>query len=469
MPSRANLTHAAQTILIKCLDLAPESELAIVADETTRALAELFVETAIQLEYQPYILYFPTVLQRRQNQRDLPETIRGALNEASATILCVHGSAECLAFREKVRQAAIARGRKEAHMPGSNWRTLLAADADYERLTQQCGHLALALAKGHKIEIQSFDHQQGVHVLTAELGGWERLPVISDGIIHEGAWGNVPSGETFIAPLENTAEGEIVIDGSLPGMVLAHEQELVLEFRAGRLVRFGPPDSAAARHLQTTFLDSAQQRHDPNWSNLAEIGLGVNPQIRRLTGIPLLDEKKYGTVHVALGDSTDMGGAVASLIHCDMVSLKPRVSIDGKPILEQGKIVFRAADWLEDHRKGQIRDMPEHVCVVATTVQARVDKYGVLRREWHTATGRLDSVPVGSEASTQKAARVWHLLRDNGWMLDLDTLTERLNHSEGNRMTHLEVWRLVQLLEQYGLVQPKAMDCDPEILSGRRI
>lgn len=468
MPPRAALAHAAETLLTQCLELPADGELAIVADETTRALAELLATTATALGYQPYVLYFPTPLQRRHTERALPETVRVALNDANATILCVQASTDGLGFREQVRQAAIGRGSKVAHMPGANWRALMAADADYERLTRRCEHLALALAKGQHLEITSFDKERGAHFLTAQLAPWERLPVISDGIIQDGAWGNVPSGETFIAPLEDTAEGEIVINGSLPGMVLTPPQELVLEFRQGRLVRLSPSDSAAARHLQKTVLDSAQQRGDPNWSNLAEIGLGVNPQIRRLTGIPLLDEKKYGTLHIALGDSTDMGGSVSSLIHCDMVCLKPRVCVDGKAIMEQGKVVFKPADWREDHRNGNSADAPARACIGLTSIEARIDKQGELRRQWHTATGRVDSVPVGSEASAQKAARVWHTLRENGGMLDLDSLTERLTHAEANRMQRKEVWQLVQLLETYGLVQPKPVDCDSDVLSGRR-
>lgn len=469
MPPRAALAHAAETILIKCLGLPADAELAIVADETTRALAELVAVTAAAHAYQPYVLYFPIQLQHSHTERALPETVRVALNDANATILCVHGSPDGLAFREQVRQAAIARGSKVAHMPGANWRSLLAADTDYERLTRQCQDLALALAKGQRIEITSFDRTRGEHLLTAQLAPWERMPVISDGIIQDGAWGNVPSGETFIAPLEDTAEGEIVINGSLPGMVMSPAQELVLEFRGGRLVRLSPSDSAAAQHLRKTVLDSAQQRGDPNWSNLAEIGLGVNPHIRRLTGIPLLDEKKYGTLHIALGDSTDMGGVVASLIHCDMVCRKPRVCVDGKAIVERGKVMFRPAEWREDHRNAHGADAPERACVALTTVQARIDKRGELRRQWHTATGRVDSVPVGSEASAQKAARVWHILRESGGMLDLDSLTERLAHAEANRMPRKEVWQLVQLLAAYGLVQSKAVDCDSNGLSGRHL
>ena len=54
----------------------------------------------------------------------------------------------------------------------------------------------------------------------ADIGGWDRLPVASDGIIRDGAWGNVPSGETYIAPMEGTAEGQVLINGSIPGLVL---------------------------------------------------------------------------------------------------------------------------------------------------------------------------------------------------------------------------------------------------------
>lgn len=447
MPNTQRALQAAKAIITHCLALAPESELAIVADETTLKIAELLAQTACACDCKPHLFYFPTSLQRRFANEALGEALRSALREVTATILCVNGAPECLAFRDQLRRAAWGRGRRVAHMPGINWRTLLMADTDYDLLTRRCTGLALALVKGREIKIESFDRRGHPHVLSAALSPWRRLPIISDGIIPDGAWGNVPSGETYIAPLEGSAEGELVLNGALPGRVLTPNEELVLRFEAGRMVRVTPQHSAAARHLLQTQLGFARAQGDSTWNCLAEIGFGVNERIRTLTGTPLLDEKRYGSAHIALGDNLDMGGTLRSRVHCDMVCLRPTVTVDGKPILRDGKIVLAEEDWREDHRvlpvpaawNGQTRVMP-------TAVDARVDAAGCLQRLWDTSSGRVCAVPVGNEITTRLAAQVWRVLRAR----------ESVSLEDWARLARIAdqhtLWQLVRLLELYGLV-----------------
>jgi leucyl aminopeptidase (aminopeptidase T) len=449
MPDPDRIQHAAHTVVTRCLALPTESEVAIIADETTLAIAQALASAAESNDHRSHLIFFHSTVQAGLAQKPLGETIKSVLRDVAGTILCTNGSALCLSFRDNIRRAAWGRGRKVAHMPGANWRTLLAADADYDYLAHWCELLALSLVKGREIRITSFDREGRAHSLKAALSPWLRMPIISDGIIHDGAWGNVPSGETFVAPMENSAEGEIVINGSIPGMVLTPHLELVLRFEAGRVVSITPDENPAAQHLRQSILKHAHEQGDPNWDNLAEIGLGVNQSVRRLTGVPLLDEKKYGSAHIALGDSTDMGGEVPSLVHCDMVCLRPEVTVDGKPILAGGKIVLNEADWREDYRTLQLPDgwNPRRT-VTATAIEAKVNGRGQLHRQWDTSSGRLCAVPVGNEATAIKAAGLWRALKDAARPIDLHELYPTWRDVDDN-----SVERLVHLLELYGLAQ----------------
>jgi leucyl aminopeptidase (aminopeptidase T) len=444
MSNKQRALQAAKTIITRCLALPPESELAIVMDETTLKIATLLAETACACGCQPHLLYFPIELQKHLAHRTLGESMRAALREVAATIVCVNGAPDCFAFRDHIRRAAWGRGRRVAHMPGINWRTLLMADTDYDLLTRRCTDLALALVKGREIKIESFDRHGRTHVLSAALSPWRRLPIISDGVIHDGAWGNVPSGETYIAPVEGTAEGEIVINGALPGRVLTPVEELVLRFEAGRMIQVIPARSAAARHLLDAQLGYARTQGDANWNCLAEIGFGVNERIRALTGTPLLDEKRYGSVHIALGDNRDMGGILKSRVHCDMVCLRPTVSVDGKLILQDGKIVLAEDDWREDYRAVPVRRNSQ-IRITPTAVDGRVDAEGRLQRLWDTSSGRVCAVPVGNEESTRLAAHVWRILRER----------ERVSLEDLARLARIAdqqtLLQLVHLLESYGL------------------
>ncbi len=454
---------AARTILSKCLALTADSEVVVVADETTYAMARLLADAAAELNCRPVLLFFSQALQASLPLDSPGEVVKAALREAAATILCTNGSAACLSFRDRIRRAAWGHGRKVAHMPGATWHTFLIAHTDYARITRACEGLALALAKGNEIVIRSRDHAGGEHVLRAQLKSWERLPIVSDGIIRPGAWGNVPSGETYIAPIEGTAEGEIVINGSLPGMVLTAPQELVLEFRAGCLQHMRPEDSAAAHHLLKTQIQWARTRGDPNWANLAEIGLGTHPGIRRLTGSPLLDEKKYGSAHIALGDNIDMGGQVESVIHCDLVCLRPQVSVDGRRVLADGKIVLDEAEWREDyHTLEPPTAWRASTFIGATAVEADVDDQGCLRRYWDTSAGGLCSVPVGNAVTAPQAATVWRLIKENASPIPLPELYSQWCETSRAELERRDLERLVHLLASYGLVQLTIPDSEQE-------
>jgi leucyl aminopeptidase (aminopeptidase T) len=74
-------------------------------------------------------------------------------------------------------------------------------------------------------------------------------------------------------------------------------------------------------------------------TNLAELGIGTNERAR-LTGKILEDEKILGTVHVAFGASTGIGGTVSVPIHLDVVILEPTLDVGGRRVLDGGSFVL---------------------------------------------------------------------------------------------------------------------------------
>lgn len=75
----------------------------------------------------------------------------------------------------------------------------------------------------------------------------------------------------------------------------------------------------------------------PKAYNLAEFGIGTNPKAR-LIGNVLEDEKVLGTCHVAFGDNSTFGGKVLAGIHVDGILLKPTIKLDGKTVMEKGRL-----------------------------------------------------------------------------------------------------------------------------------
>ena len=447
MNRTAKAMNAAQAIFANCLDLPVSAQLIIFADDTTRTVAEILGETAVRMGLVPLTVYYTKHMQIELGEH-VPEEQWEFLSTAAAVMICLNASEECFPFRDRVRKAAWQAGCKVAHMPGVDLQVLELAEVDYSSLKANCQTLALALAKGRHLRIRSFDSQGRGYDLDIDLDPWMRMPIISDGIIQEGSWGNVPSGETYIAPHENQASGKIVIDGSIPGCPIANGEEIVLHFQDGRMIDWQPRDVPAAKHLEQSALRFAQENNDPGWNVLAEVGLGVNPKVKRVTGNPLLDEKKFGSLHVAIGDNIDMGGLNASSIHFDMVTLKPEVQIDDLPVLSGGQLIVDMKDWREDYRKlSSPQDWDINMLVRLSAIDTEVDSKSLLRRIWHTASGRVCSIPVGDDESAKLARFLYKRLERNG----KEAAIGRIAHYFPALPVE-DVMKLVFLLQRYNLV-----------------
>jgi aminopeptidase len=145
---------------------------------------------------------------------------------------------------------------------------------------------------------------------------------------------NMPSGEVFTGPLEDSATGTIrfTVPSSPRGVEVTAVQ---LTLRAGEVVE------ARAERGQR-YLDAALAT-DRGARFLGELGIGTNPGIDRATGLVLLDEKMVGTVHLALGRSyPETGGRNRSALHWDLIcDLRDggRLTADGQVINENGGFV----------------------------------------------------------------------------------------------------------------------------------
>ena len=158
-----------------------------------------------------------------------------------------------------------------------------------------------------------------------------RLSVAGRTWINSDGRRNMPSGEVFTGPVEDSADGRIrfTIPSSPRGVEVAG---IELELRAGRVV--GARAERGHDYLLAT-LDT-----DPGARALGEIGIGTNTGIDRPTGSILFDEKIGGTVHLALGRSyPETGGLNESAVHWDMIcDLRSggRLSADGEVIQRDG-------------------------------------------------------------------------------------------------------------------------------------
>jgi aminopeptidase len=145
---------------------------------------------------------------------------------------------------------------------------------------------------------------------------------------------NMPDGEFFTGPVEDSAEG--VVAFSFPTSYGGREVGgVTLRFENGKVV-----DAKAERGeellLQTLDTDEGARR-------LGELGIGTNYGIKTGTKEILLDEKIGGTFHLALGASyPETGGVNDSAVHWDMIcDLRDggSITVDGEKLQESGQFL----------------------------------------------------------------------------------------------------------------------------------
>jgi aminopeptidase len=156
------------------------------------------------------------------------------------------------------------------------------------------------------------------------IAGRHFIPCIGDN--------NMPDGEFFTGPVEDSVEGEVTFH--LPAVIGGREVSGVkLRFEGGKVV-----DASAERgeEFLLKLLDT-----DEGARRLGELGIGTNYGIDRGTREVLLDEKLGGTIHMAVGASyPESGGTNESAVHTDLVCdlrLGGKLEVDGVVMQEDGR------------------------------------------------------------------------------------------------------------------------------------
>jgi hypothetical protein len=348
-------------------------------------------------------------------------------------------------------------GKRFGHMPGANLEVLAhAVNINYVEATSRCDDLALALTLGEKVRLQTYvfdvdGNRQESYDLHFEIGGLNRSPITSTGIIPLGTWGNLPGGETFIAPIEDSASGVFVLNGAFKNYVISRPGHLLLEFEAGRMVKVtGTPDEEAAFNK---ILDYARARSDVNYDSLAELGIGVNPGIKELTGNALFDEKCHGTAHIAIGDSSRYGGKHSSKIHEDLISHAPSLWVDEQPILDGGDNAFVSTTWREELNDWIRDDEPIDAdsIVTRTTIKAGPGFAGRLRVRRNVTAGRVCLYTIGEPATGRTLNTIYAAIPAIPQQIKLQELYRVVGHADPSLAEKL-IDAALRILWRHGLV-----------------
>jgi aminopeptidase len=313
------LDRAVSMVIRDCLCLEPSEEVLVICNPITEELGALL---RINAQGEGGDATLAVISERDTHAGEPPETVAAAMMAADIVLAPTIQSIS----HTEARKAATEAGARVASMPGVTGEMLgRLMSADMRLLRKRGTQLSRALGAGSEAHITC------VRGSDLRLGLEDRTAIVDAGTLNKrGAFGNLPCGEAFIAPVEGTGEGSLVVDGSIAGVGKV-VTPVKLDVDEGHLTTASGPDGARLMNMLTD--------EGPDGTNMAELGIGTNEEAA-LTGNILEDEKILGSVHVAFGASAAIGGTVQVPVHLDCVLLEPTVEIDGETIVHAGRLAL---------------------------------------------------------------------------------------------------------------------------------
>jgi leucyl aminopeptidase (aminopeptidase T) len=313
----SELDSAVRAVVRDCLGVRDGEEVLVICNPATRALGE---RLRAEAEAAGADAVLTVMAERASHATEPPGPVAVAMANADVMLA---PTIQSLSHTD-ARKAATAAGVRIATLPGVTAETLARAmSGDMEALRRRSKAIADALSGAAEARITCAGGSD------LRLGIEGRDGMADDGVLTvPGAFGNLPCGEGFIAPVEGATEGTLVVDGSIASVGIPEDPaELTVE--DGHLVAATGEAGERLMELLTA--------HGPDGTNVAELGIGSNEKAT-LIGEVIEDEKILGTAHVAFGASAGIGGTVQVPIHLDCVVMKPEVSVDGEALLRDGEL-----------------------------------------------------------------------------------------------------------------------------------
>jgi leucyl aminopeptidase (aminopeptidase T) len=314
------LEKAARTAVRKCLAVNKGETVLVITDEPLKKIGHLLWDACRQVGAEAILA---EIISRKTSGEEPPKTLADCMKKADVLIIPTSKSLS----HTKARRDACRAGARCATLPGITPDTMRRTlNADYRKIAKLSIRLARILTRGSTARVTT---PAGTDI-TMSIKGRKGHP--DTGLVHKGGdFSNLPAGEAYLAPVEGTARGTIVIDGCI-GETGVLRKPITMTVRDGYA-------TAISGGSQVKILRKAIRGLGKQARNIAELGIGTNYKAR-VVGSSLEDEKVLGTVHIAIGDNASMGGKISVASHLDAILLKPTLTIGRRIIMKDGRLTI---------------------------------------------------------------------------------------------------------------------------------
>ena len=314
----SELDQAVSAVVRDCLGVVEGETVLVICNPVTQGIGERMRDEAQDAGADAVLA---VMAERASHAAEPPTPIAAAMAAVDVVLAPTVQSLSHTAARKAATEA----GARVATLPGVTEEMLARVmSADRDGLRRKGRAIAELLTAGSAARITCPNGSD----LRLGLDGRTGIPDAGE-LTEPGAFGNLPCGEGFIAPVEGTTAGRLVVDGTIATIGVGDEPvELLVE--GGHLVSASGERGKRLMELLTA------PGHDG--TNVAELGIGTNEKAI-LSGEILEDEKLLGTAHVAFGASAAIGGTVQVPVHLDCLVMKPDITVDDEPVVRDGALL----------------------------------------------------------------------------------------------------------------------------------
>jgi leucyl aminopeptidase (aminopeptidase T) len=316
------LEEVARRVVVDYLGVKHGEEFLLVTDDTVvPEISRAVIDAARSIGVDPV---HATIATRATSGMEPPEIVAAAM-AAADVCLCIASRSLYHTNATGRAKAAETRGNFNCPVDLSAW-TEGAMAADFLVIREVAERLAARLRGSEWVRVTSpAGCDVTVSIKDREPKGWYTAIVREPGDISA-----FPGGEVSFPPLEGTSNGIIVLERVMTDIGPLSEP-IKLTIIDGHVERIeGGPEA----HQLRSLIDGV-----PGATNLAELGIGLNPAAR-ITDDITETKKKAGTAHFALGDNAGgYGGVVECPLHLDGMVFEPTISVDGEVVIDAGEML----------------------------------------------------------------------------------------------------------------------------------
>ena len=310
-----SLYEAAEKAVKQSFKIKKGEKCVLVTDKENEPIANAIVKFMKEVGAEVNVYY---LIENARPYTEVPSVLEKMFENSDFMLYAIKHMSGEKAFRGKM----VSLGRRFGRicmMPGINLEMFeRLANCDYDELTEFTDKVGDYIKDGEII----VRNDKGTDI-SFSLKGRELDPDV--GFISEkGKFGNLPAGEVFTAPVEETFTGKVVFD-----LLAGYGGAGVFEFEKGKLVKW------EGENVDKMIEDF---KEDESAFIVGEFGVGTN---KNATIVPsfLEAEKAFHTIHFAIGDSYDLGEN-SSKFHYDFLVSNPDVIVNGKYLMRKGEFIF---------------------------------------------------------------------------------------------------------------------------------